>query len=293
MQKFVHEVDRNAYHSLTCCSQFEELYGTLYDQPKSYEEEGPHRYIKHWYLFHRNNPTQRKPLPSKNQVITDLVLAGWIQPSPQPHTNVSPVFVELDNLSFYVVDRTREYRGYWIYTNRDENDAEDPPLYWLQEPCPSQQSVHTGARVTLTVLSVLLERVFPDQDPGTTKKHRSMTVENVLTQVPLLEHPPNHKSKNNEDPIDPLTLLKIEKGILAKYKNLIGYHMENFPEFKHGDKFMMSLKGLRVDKSLRESDILWWTEAVEQYLQQYSWGGARTKDTDKGTFGIDSFNVPF
>jgi hypothetical protein len=228
------------------------------------------------------------PLPSnKNQVIKNLVLAGWIQP---PHNNksLSPIFVELDNICYYAVDRTREYRGYWIYTKRD-NEVEDPPLYWLQEPCPSQQTVHASARVTLTVLSVLIERVFSDD--ATAKKRRAMTVDGVLSQIPLLEHAtpiPNPTKNGTEDAV--LAVRKIEKAILAKYKTLIRMQLENFPEFTSGrDKFMVSLKGLRIDKSLQESDILWWTQAVEQNLQQYPWGGTRrtnneTTTTDNGTF---------
>jgi hypothetical protein len=107
------------------------------------------------------------------------VLCGWLQPaSSSSSAHVQPIFVQLDDLELWSVDRSRSYRGYWVYTNTTTNHA---ALYCLEEPdtvqprrqhsansnsnsstpdldsqlLPSQEQVHLMHRAHLGVISNL------------------------------------------------------------------------------------------------------------------------------------------
>jgi hypothetical protein len=263
----------------TVLLQIEEIYVNAYDQPKvadsAYSDdnsEQPYRYLKYWYLYNSKEPNKRLSLPSNTLVFSKhTVLAGWLQPPP-PDTATSlnqklePVFVVFDNVDKFSVDRTPEYRGYWVYTKQDE---EDHALYWLQEPCDvkppfpdnkSQADVHFDARVVLAAVSLLCDRVFNTKNAIDNVKE---SVEEVVRKTPLLQtklRPPD-------------VMFDYEMRLLAKYKAAIAMHLiEQDIRLTAESKFMKTLAKLRPAKR-RLKDALEWTEGAEKQSLQYSWGG--------------------
>lgn len=198
-------------------------------------------------------------------------MRGWLQPPPQDNdyegnssVPLQPVFVELENLIYYAVDRTPVYRGYWVATS-----SPDEPLYWLQEPCNlrppapnniSQEDLHLNARVALAAVSLLCERVFT---PDNAQLYVNMSVEEVLQEKPLLA-----TTAITED-----ELFEMEKRILGKHKKMIAMHMNG--HYVEGNcKFLTSLSKLPAgNKLLSDADMKWWTESAEKQCQQYPWGG--------------------
>lgn len=251
------------------------MYQNAYDQPKvkggysDEQDDQPYRYIKDWYFCSSKDPAKRLPLPEKQLFFpSDYVLVGRLQPVNQ---KMEPEFVAFDNLSYYAVDRTPEYRGYWVATQRDDEKTTQQPLYWLQEPCVekkrrghSQEDVQFNARVALAAISLLCDRVFSGK---TGQRYVNMAVEQVLEEKPLLQT----KEMTSDE------LLTLEKFVLARHRDMIGVHMlGHYARLTKNSKFLRSLSRMKVDDKLTDSDILRWTEAAEEQLQQLPWGGTRS-----------------
>jgi len=112
---------------------------------------------------------------------------------------------------------------------------------------------------------LLCERVFTGEKAG--KRYVNCPVEQVLEEQPLLQ---TTKMAKDE-------LLTLEKRILATHKAMIGAHMlGHHTKLTRGSKFLRSLSKLRVGGNLKDSDVLWWTEAAEEQVQQHPWGGSRS-----------------
>lgn len=257
--------------------QIEEKYGDAYDQPKEsdpgYADDGeePFRFLTDWYLFNPTNPNVRLPLPHNTQYFPKTrVLAGWLLPSPDRRKTHRPIFVELEDVTFYSMDRSPEYRGYWVNTGTAQKETN--ALYWLQEPCTdrppaphslTQADVHFPARMVLAIVTALCERVFSGKDKNANVKK---TVEKVLETIPLL------KTKNVT--ADELQLF--EKRLLAKYQSAVAMHLNGYVPDKLEAKstFMQSLTRLHQDKNkTNEVDLFRWAVAIEKQTKQHSWGG--------------------
>jgi len=168
------------------------------------------------------------------------------------------------------MDRSPEYRGYWVNTGTAQKETN--ALYWLQEPCTdrppaphslSQADVHFPARMVLAIVTALCERVFSGKDKNANVKK---TVEKVLETTPLL------KTKNVT--ADELRLF--EKRLLAKYQSAVAMHLNGYVPDKLEAKstFMQSLTRLHQDKSkTNEVDLFRWAVAIEKQTKQHSWGG--------------------
>ena len=168
-------------------TQFLSTFQRSYDyfgqtDPKTCDRE-PFFCLKAWYLCHRTTG-QPMPLPdvSDMRVTADTTLRGWVHPASE--SLLQPVFVEITNLSSIVIDRTREYRGYWMMRHgNDDADNDNLPLYWLHEPStehykPQELAEYRGG---LAILSNLLDFVF-DRDDGA--YYCKSTPNQVLARLP-------------------------------------------------------------------------------------------------------------
>jgi hypothetical protein len=258
----------------------ESTFGSQYDQHKVgigaedelLQDDGPYRYLKHWYFYDRrhgpNSP--RLPLPtSKVQLPKNYVLAGWLQPRTG---GTEPIFVTLDNAGVYCLDFVPPYRGYWVYTQ--DSGGDNRALYWLQEACDaipmedgstiasslsepalSQEDLYWPHRITLAIVSLLNNNINSwDCDAS---------VEQMLRQKSLLQT----KATSAEN------LFQIEVNILAKYKATVKMFLAGeFAEYPNC-KFMESLAALRVRNVIPTVKLHRWTEGAERQLGQFPWGG--------------------
>jgi len=263
----------------------EDKYSDTYDQPKEGdvgyidEDESPHRYLKGWYLFSQNAPEKRLPLPQKTQFFSKkTVLRGWLQPPEGSSTRIKPVLMEIKDLYFYSMDRSPEYRGYWIQSTNSSTSSTNA-LYWLQEPEAmsrdtidgmAQEEVHFPARMTLAIVSVLCERVFSGRQCNS---NINKTVDEVLRAFPLL------KTKN----VSPDELFLFEKRVLARYQHAVYMHLSGYvpDKLEPLSTFMRSLKQLHPENhKLATAELERWAEAIEWQCKQNFWGGPLDSTAD-------------
>ena len=267
-------------------SQLDDEFGDAYDQPKECSAEDndddahiPYRYLKGWYLYNPSDPKKRLPLPEKSHYFPKMaVLRGWLQPPEEKSFSgvIQPILIELKNLSYYSMDRSPEYRGYWIRSRSASSSNPHPPFYWLQEPelltpdtlicsdAMAQQEVHFSARLVLAIVTALCERAFcgPQSLSNVNK-----TVEQVLQEQPLLQT----KTMPADD------LHDFELRLLAKYRHGVAMHLAGYvPEkLEPGcSLFLQSLVQLQPgDNLITEHEIEHWCEAMERQCHQNWWGG--------------------
>jgi hypothetical protein len=154
------------YSFITICffKQIPLQFGDVFDQVKAVEGYAdddeysqPYRFLEHWYFIRRGDGDtnddksttastttsfkRRLPLPLNfvfSQDYRDCVIAGWLQPlrssssswsqqeQPRPQQEQQAIFVELTEMEYCSFDRSKLYRGYWIYTPE--------ALYWIRQP---------------------------------------------------------------------------------------------------------------------------------------------------------------
>lgn len=266
----------------------EEKYSDTYDQPKEAddgyidEDESPHRYLKGWYLCHQDAPEKRVPLPQKRQFFDNkTILRGWLQPPEGAPIRIKPVLIEIQDLYFYSMDRSPEYRGYWIQST-DSSTTSTNALYWLQEPEAlsretingmAQEEVHFPARMTLAIVSAMCERVFCGRLCDT---NVDKTVDEVLRAFPLL------KTKN----VSPDELFLFERRVLAKYQHAVHMHLSGYipDKLEPSSTFLRSLIRLQPENhKLAATELERWADAIERQCKQNSWGGSRDSSADSAT----------
>jgi len=210
----------------------------------------------------------------------DAVLCGWLQPPPpsdkKQQQELKPVLIQLDQLSYYSMDRSSEYRGYWVPTNNDDNDDDNNnnngALYWLQEPQAGTlpNELHFPARAVLALVTLLVEHVFGNWRRNL---HVDMTVDLVLRERPLL---PGVSSSTERSLTKRIVL---EKRVLAKYQKTVALHLAGYlPGRLENDKsctFLHSLKRLHTDgyHRITEPELWPWVVNIEREYHQHPWGG--------------------
>ena len=116
----------------------------------------------------RNLP--RLALPETGIFPPNVVLYGWLQPVCVSNRTI---FVRISNLERWVVNRSKEGRGYWIVTD-------STTYYWLQDPCcqkiggqfTSQETLHLNHRISLGLLSIIIDWLSNLSDDEVAKASR-------------------------------------------------------------------------------------------------------------------------
>eukprot|EP00980_Cylindrotheca_fusiformis_P004344 scaffold923_cov85-Cylindrotheca_fusiformis.AAC.2 len=129
----------------------------------------------------------RRALPTKSYGLTDYILTGRLLPMGDQNDDddddddgayYSPIWVELDQLEYYIIDQARPYRGYWIITN--------VARYWLQQPCKATVLIKSFKVVLLPSSSDHdAEYYTPMVDTTTTTSSSSNSVIRLPSQARL------------------------------------------------------------------------------------------------------------
>ena len=197
------------------------LSGEDTDYECSPEEALYHRHLSQWRLVdasresttdEADNPTESNPrlgLPEIGLFSTNRVLYGWLQPVCASHEYI---FVRLSKLDRWVVNRSKEHRGYWVMTSS--------ATYWLQDPCDqriedlaSQEDLHLQYRIRLGLLSVLIDHFSNMSDDEVVEASRTSPCD-FLSQL--------HDDNVSATAIDPNIL---SWTTVRPYANFLGTHL--------------------------------------------------------------------
>ncbi|GKY91341.1 hypothetical protein MPSEU_000106300 [Mayamaea pseudoterrestris] len=156
-------IPEHSYSEKEFLAKFQRDYDYFSETDAKSSDREPYFCIRDWY-FCSASSDETLALPSYNdmRLTNDTLLKGWVYPNSS--SPLEPVFVTIDNLSSIVIDRTREYRGYWAM--REENSGA-PPIYWLQRPNMERyHDAHSldNYRGALGILSNLVDFVFDRSD---------------------------------------------------------------------------------------------------------------------------------
>lgn len=269
------------------------------------EYSQPYRFLEHWYLVQRStgdesaaaNPAststfkRRLPIPPHclfAEDYKDCVIAGWLQPQQRTSSSQQQqqaIFVELTEMEYCSVDRSKLYRGYWIHTPQS--------LYWLRQPdtatgfssseelpLRSQEQVHLAARAQLAVLSNVLDNVLLRPKAANLASKTVSQVHKEWTSAQL-----GLDADINIHDIDINIKEPFNKMLLAKFKAFVGQHLIDpasmipfHPAYTAKSAFIKSLKASRAPTGgsssvgLADTQLLAWTEQSEAASQQYPWG---------------------
>ena len=263
----------------------------------------PCRILYDWYLIRKPtniyNSSHSFPvsLPFDTPYLEDYILVGKLKPM---HAKQAPVVVELDELEFYTIDQSREYRGYWVIAERAK--------YWLQQPCTnkiclprctvrvgkriedqaleeielsSQEQLHLFHRAQMGLLSNLIDLFKPDDNVDTFYSHslHKHTPAQIMELWEYYSKRVKERGEKSLPALPPLHEHPFDLGLLLS-SNFLNPHIQNIHPGLSDSNFFMALRSIksreqqfsflrtkREEISLRLS-----AEEAEHRSQQLPWG---------------------